>query len=158
MKYFLVVYTLLLLSGCSFKNYTHTTAKLITLKTPKIKFSDIAYIRHNDNALELELFVAGQVINRLSIDNLVCVQNQGCMSKSSFNAKYLEKSYPPNILQNILLGDTIYNGKNKKQTANGFEQIINTQNVALIYRVTRSQIYFKDKKNHILIKIKELKQ
>ena len=144
MKYFLAV-CLVFFSACSIKNYTHTAAKILILKTPKIKFSDIAYIRNSDDAIELELFVAGKAVQQFHINHLVCVDDSGCMQKSTFNREYLNQSYPDDLLQNILLGKKIYNGKNLQKNANDFVQQINTQS-----------IYFKDRKNHILIKIKEL--
>lgn len=155
MKYFLAV-CLVFFSACSIKNYTHTAAKILILKTPKIKFSDIAYIRNSDDAIELELFVAGKAVQQFHINHLVCVDDSGCMQKSTFNREYLNQSYPDDLLQNILLGKKIYNGKNLQKNANGFVQQINTQSVNIIYKVNTQSIYFKDRKNHILIKIKEL--
>jgi len=65
-----------------------------------IKFSDIGYLRNSDDAIELELFIAGQVFQKIHINHLICVK-EGCMSKRSFNEKYLNATYPENILQNI---------------------------------------------------------
>ena len=156
MKYFFVV-LLVLLSACSVKQYTSSTTKLLTLKTPQIRFSDIAYIRHNqDNAIELELYVAGTMVNRFTINHLICVENKGCMSKSSFNSSYLVSSYPSSLLQNVLLGKEIYDGLHVRKTDDGFIQKIQTKNVFIIYKVTSKTIYFKDKYNHILIKIKDI--
>jgi hypothetical protein len=154
MKYFFLTF-LLLFSACSIKNYKHTTTKIITIKTPKIKFSDIGYIRHTKDAIELELFIAGHVFKRFHINHLICV-DEGCMSKSGFNEEYLNAAYPDELLQNILLGRKIYNGKNILKTPNGFKQDIQTKDVNIAYVVNSRQIYFKDRKNHILIKIKEL--
>jgi len=78
------------------------------------------------------------------------------MSKSGFNEEYLNAVYPDELLQNILLGRKIYNGKNILKNSNGFKQDIQTKEVSIIYVVNSQQIYFKDRKNHILIKIKEL--
>ncbi len=154
MKYFLILF-LVLFSACSIKDYQHTSAKIVIIKSPKLKFSDIGYLRHTEDAIELELFVAGHVYQRIHINHLICV-DEGCMSKSSFNAEYLSSVYPSSLLQNILLGRAIYNGKNSLKTDNGFIQRIKTSDVDIKYRVNSQEIYFKDKKNHILIKIKEL--
>jgi len=155
MKYLLVV-CVFMLSACSVKHYEHTAAKLVTLKTPKIKFSDIAYIRNADDAIELELFEAGHVMQRFHINHLVCVDGEGCMQKHSFNSEYLNGAYPDTLLQNILLSKPIFQGKNLRKISNGFEQKINTQSFKILYRVNTQSVYFKDRKNHILIKIKEL--
>lgn len=153
MKYFLAV-LVLFLSACSIKNYEHTSAKIVTIKSPKIKFSDIGYVRHTDDAIELELFFAGRVYKKIDINRLICV-DEGCMSKSSFNEEYLSKYYPSSLLQNIILGKKIYDGKNSIKQNDGFIQKIEDLHVNIIYRVNAKEIYFKDKRNHILIKIKE---
>lgn len=126
------------------------------MKTKQIKFSDLAYIRSNGDALELELFMAGESMFQVSIDYLVCLK-EGCMSKAAFNERYLSSAYPDVLLQNLLLGKPIYAGENLIQTPEGRMQQIVREDVDIIYTVTPEQIYFKDSKNNILFKIKESK-
>ena len=152
MKYILLIFALLL-SACSIKNYEHVESKLIIIKSPQIKFADLGYIRNSDKAVELELFVAGKVIEKISVNHLICVSD-GCMSKSGFNEDYLNRAYPDTILQNILLGHEIYDGKNRAKTQDGFEQSIEDDNVNIIYKVSSNVIFFKDRKNRIIFKIK----
>ena len=154
-KYFLVALALFF-TACSIKNYKQTSSKIIIIKSPKIKFADLGYIRNSDKAIELELFLAGKAIKKIQINHLVCV-DEGCMSKSSFNDEYLSASYPDELLQNILLGLEIYDGKNLVKTANGFEQHIKSENIDIRYSVTPSVTAFKDRKNRIIFKIKEIK-
>ena len=155
MKYILLTF-ILLFSACSIKNYDHVQSKLIIIKSPKIKFADLGYIRNSDKAVELELFVAGKVIEKFSVNHLICVSD-GCMSKSGFNEDYLNAAYPDTILQNILLGHEIYNGQNRVKTEDGFEQKIEDENVNIVYRVNSNTIFFKDRKNRIIFKIKDTK-
>ena len=155
MKYILLIFTLLF-SACSIKKYEHVQSKLIFIKSPKIKFADLGYIRNSDKAVELELFIAGKVIEKFSVNHLICVSD-GCMSKSGFNEDYLNAAYPDEILQNILLGHEIYDGKNRVKTQDGFEQKIEDENVNIVYRVSLNQIFFKDRKNKIIFKIKDTK-
>ena len=155
MKYVLVVLTLLL-SACSIKNYEQTQAKIIIIKSPQLKFADLGYIRNSDDSVELELFIAGKSVKKLAINYLVCV-DEGCMSRSSFNSQYLNATYPDSLLQNILLGREIYNGKNRLKTNDGFSQQIKTNDVEINYRVNSHEIFFKDKKNRIIFKIKDTK-
>ncbi len=143
-------------TACSIKNYEHSEAKIVTIKSPKIKFSDIGYIRHTNDAIELELFEAGQIFQKIDINRMICVQD-GCMSKHSFNKEYLNASYPNDILQNIILGHAIYAQKNQHKLDDGFIQIIKNRNVDIKYRVNAYESFFKDRKNHIIIRIKELK-
>lgn len=156
MKYLLLIFVLLF-SACSTKHYEQTKTKLIVIKSPKLKFADVGYIRNTSDDIELELFSAGQSLQKININHLICVSDSGCMSKSSFNEEYLNASYPDDILQNILLSHVIYNGKNKTLTNDGFEQYIKDNNVNIIYRTNSKNIYFKDKQNGILLKIKDIK-
>ena len=155
MKYILIIFALLFI-GCSTKNYEHTQSKILIIKSPLIKFADVGYIRNTKESVSLELFVAGHRIQKIDINHLVCV-DEGCMSKSGFNQDYLDENYPDDILQNILLAKPIYNSKNFVKTKDGFEQNIKTKSSLIIYKVTSKMTYFKDKKNKIIIKIKEMK-
>ena len=151
-----MLFSLLFFSACSVKNYETTQSKIIIIKSPKIKFADIGYLRNSEDAIELELFMAGHAIEKITINHLVCV-SKGCLSKSGFNEDYLHHSYPDDILQNILLGKEIYEGKFKSKTLEGFEQKISTKDVDIKYRVKNKEIFFKDKKNKIIFKIKDIK-
>ena len=153
---YLFLIGVLLLSACSVKNYEHTSSKIIIIKSPKIKFADLGYIRNSDNSIELELFSAGNVIEKIAINHLICV-SAGCMSKSGFNSDYLDNSYPKDLLQNILLGKEIYEGKNRVKTVDGFTQKIVSKDVDISYKVSLNQIFFKDRKNRIIFKIKDTK-
>jgi len=155
MRYLLLVF-ILFFSACSIKNYEVTQTKLIIIKSPKIKFADIGYIRNSEDSVELELFIAGNVVDKISINHIICTR-EGCMGKSSFNTEYLSSTYPSNILQNILLAKPIYEKKNLIKTADGFEQIIEDENVLIRYKVNRDITYFKDRKNGIIFKIKDVK-
>ena len=99
--------------------------------------------------------MAGSSVEKISIDHLICVAN-GCMNKSGFNQDYLHPSYPNDILQNILLGKRIFNGKNLTKTHNGFNQKIKNNYYDIVYKVDEKQIFFKDKKNKIIFKIKDM--
>ncbi|RLA79974.1 MAG: hypothetical protein DRG78_11890 [Epsilonproteobacteria bacterium] len=155
MKYLIILFVLLF-TACSTKNYEHTQTKVIIIKSPLLKFSDLGYIRNTDDSLSLELFSAGQRVEEITINNLVCV-TKGCMSKSGFNEEYLNEKYPDEILQNIILARPIFNSRNLIKTKNGFEQKIVNENFFIIYRVSSNQTYFKDKRNNILLKIKDTK-
>ena len=153
MRYFLLA-LVFVFTACSIKNYERTQTKIIIIKSKKLKFADIGYVRNSDKSIELELFVAGKAIEKITINHLICT-SEGCMSKSGFNADYLDASYTDNILQNIILGHKIYGGKNLVKTENGFEQYIKTKHVEIVYKVNSHAIYFKDKKNKIILKFKD---
>lgn len=153
MKLFLTFF-LLFFSACSVKNYEHTKSKIIIIKSPKLKFGDLGYIRNTNKAVELELFEAGNSVMKIEINHLVCVL-EGCMSKSGFNTNYLYDGYPDDILQNILLAKPIYDGLDVEKNKDGFVQKIKNKNVDILYRVSAHTTYFKDRKNKIFFKIKD---
>ena len=154
MKYLLLA-LLLLLSACGTKTYEHTKSKVITIKTPKLRFSDLGYIKHTGEDVSVELFTAGKMVQNITIYYLICV-NEGCLSKTAFNEEYLNESYPKDILENIILGKHIYNRRNFIKINDGFEQYIKNDDVNIKYRVTANEIYFKDRKNAIIFKIRDV--
>jgi len=157
-KYFTLwvsLFSLLVLSGCGAKPFVHDDVATIIMKTPKIKFADTGYVRSNNDVVALELFSAGMAVGKFEIENLVCVDGEGCMRKSSFNEEYLSADYPDTLMENILRSQPIYEGTNLLQSEHGFEQQIIDEYVDIKYKVTERQIYFKDRTNRILIKIKK---
>lgn len=147
------LFALLILSGCGARPFVQTDAATIILKTPKLRFADTGYIRSNSELVALELFSAGQAVGKITIGNLVCVEGEGCMRKNSFNAAYLNAAYPDALMENVLRSKPIYNGVALVKNAHGFEQNISKEKVDIRYKVTDRQIYFKDRKNSLLIKI-----
>jgi hypothetical protein len=154
MRFFLLV-LVLLLSACGTKTYEHTQSKVITIKTPKLRFSDLGYIKHTGEDVRVELFTAGKMVQSIEIYYLICV-NEGCMGKTAFNESYLNANYPKDILENIILGKHIYNRRNFVKTRDGFEQYIKNNNVNIKYKVSANEIYFKDRKNAIMFKIRDV--
>ena len=71
MKYILIAFALLF-TACSTKNYEITQTKIIIIKSPKLKFADLGYIRNSDQSIELELFTAGKAIEKITVNHLIC--------------------------------------------------------------------------------------
>ena len=143
---------LFLLGGCSVKEYEINESKIIVLKSPKLKYADLGYIRNSGDAVRIELYEMGNLVKSIEIDNLICI-DEGCMPKSVFNAKYLNENYPSDTLENVILGKVIYGGKNLARSAEGFVQSIEDEYVDIEYEVKGKEIRFKDKKNRVLMKI-----
>lgn len=154
-KFFILWASLVLLGGCALKEYHHSEAKIIILKTPQIKFADTGYIRHEGDAVQLDLYSGGQPVKRIEMHHLICV-DEGCMSKSSFNTRYLHPSYPDDLLLHVSLGEKIFEGKNLIANDLGFEQNIQSETYDIRYRVSGREIVFKDSANHIMIRFKTL--
>lgn len=155
-KFFILWASVWLLGGCALREYHHSEAKVIILKTPQIKFADTGYIRHDGDSVQLDLYSGGVPVKRIEMDHLICV-DEGCMSKSSFNSRYLNPAYPDDLLLHVSLGKKIFEGKNLRVNDLGFEQNIQSENYNIHYRVSEREIVFKDRTNHILIRFKSLK-
>ena len=85
----------------------------------------------------------------------ICVGSL-CNTKHGFNQSYLVGSYPDDFIENILQKKPIFNGRGLTKTSKGFVQKIICEKYGIKYQVTNKSIYFKDKKNNILIKLKEI--
>lgn len=143
----------LLIGGCSSKHYSISEPKIITIKSPKLKFSDMGYVRREGDAVEVELFTAGVAVEKISIDSQVCVSS-GCMSEEKFVHDYLYEGYPADTMRNIILGKDIFSGQGKSEMCNGtLYQYIRNEDIDFVYRRKPSEIYFKDRLNGIMIKI-----
>ena len=144
-----------MLSGCGAKPFVKSESATIILKTPKIKFADMGYVRSNEDVIALELFTAGQPVGKFEIESMVCVDGEGCLRKSSFNEEYLNVHYPDTLMEDVLRGVPIYDALNLSKNEHGFKQNILDEYVDIKYKVSEKQIYFKDRQNGILIKIKK---
>jgi hypothetical protein len=159
-KFFILWVSLitLFIGGCGTKHYSISEPKIITLKTPKLKFADTGYVRHEGDAVEVELFTAGVAVEKISIDSLVCVSS-GCMSEEAFVKEYLYSDYPTDTMRNILLGKDIFAGRGKEEMCDGrLFQFIRNEEMDIIYRRGKGEIYFKDRLNSLIIKIEDLKE
>jgi len=159
-KFFILWASFLLIigfGGCAVKTYKTNETKIITFKTPQLRFNDLGYIRSSDDEVQVELFSAGQAVGRFEIGVLVCLA-KGCMSKSAFNKDYLCADYPDDTMANILLGRKIFGGRNFIENETGFGQYIRNEKYDITYRVTAEEIYFKDKINAVLIRIRSVKK
>lgn len=159
-KFFILWVSLLILliTGCTSKHYSISEPKIITIKSPKLKFADTGYIRHEGEAVEAELFTAGVAVEKISIDEKVCV-SAGCMSEEAFVREYLSSDYPADTLRRILLGEPIFEGINTSEQCGGAKtQYIRNEKMDIVYRLKLGMSYFKDRTNGIIIKIEDLKE
>ncbi|HZF71520.1 hypothetical protein [Sulfuricurvum sp.] len=157
-KFFILWVSLLvlLIGGCAQKHYEISKPKLIVLKTPKIKFADTGYIRSSGESVEAELFTAGVAVEKISIDDKVCISS-GCMSEEAFVRDYLSPEYPKDILRRILLGEPIYSGQNTSEQCSGIRtQYIRNDKTDIVYRLRPDETYFKDRMNGLIIKISDI--
>lgn len=155
-RLFIVSLGFFLFLGCAAKQYEKHETRLIIFKSAKIKYADLGYIRRNKDEVKVDLFMAGQAARSIEVGKSVCFE-EGCMSRSDFNKEYLHPSYPHELLLNVLLGRPIFEKAAIAQTAKGFTQELQSSEYDITYRVENAEIYFKDRKNKILIKISKTK-
>ncbi|MCX6072929.1 MAG: hypothetical protein NTY39_01240 [Campylobacterales bacterium] len=149
---------LFLMGGCTTKQYTISEPKLITIKSPKLKFSDMGYIRYADDAVEVELFTAGVAVEKISIDRNVCV-SAGCMREEAFNRDYLYEGYPSDTMRRILQNAPIFDGNNTSESCGGMKtQYIRNETMDIVYQRKTGEIYFKDRMNGLMIKIRDVQE
>ena len=156
MRLFLLSALLVFMSGCAMKELEKSQAYAITLKTPQWKFADTGFVREDDDTAGLEVFVASKRVLELQISKMVCVEDEGCMSKSAFNAKYLSASYGDNLLYNLLKSRPLMGGRDLVVSDDGFEQRIFESEYDIVYIVDSHGLYFRDRENEILIKLRKI--
>jgi len=141
------------MGGCAPKHYTISTPKMVVIKSSKLKFADVGYLRYEGDAVQLELFTAGVSVEKISIDKQVCV-SAGCMSEESFVQEYLYKDYPADTMRRILQSEPIFDGNKTSESCGGVKfQNIRNDEMDIVYRRSPSETYFKDRLNGLMIKI-----
>ena len=154
-KLFLIL--LLLFAGCAHKTpYASSKSYYIVVKNSKIAVADTGFIKRDGSRFNLQLFSASTPILNLHVDNDVC-SGYICMPKRDFNAEFLGFGHYENFIDELFNFQPIYNKESLKKSKSGFEQKIKTDEFDIIYRVENGNLYFKDRKNRVLIKLKELK-
>ncbi len=156
LKTSLSIFLLLFFGGCGIRHYALSSADIVIIKSPHLRYADEGYISHSKDAVLLQMYEAGTLVKTIRLNHLICVDSEGCLTKQMFNDKYLSSSYPPDILQDIILGKKIYKGKNYIKVQGGFTQQISNLHVNIFYSVISHVIVFKDFKNHIFLKISPL--
>lgn len=152
MRIFVSLLFSLLISNCSNNIYQIRNSYLITIKSPKLKYSDIGLIEKSQSSILVHIFSLGKEILRLEIGEYISINRSIPIPLSLFNSKYLSSKYPPALLKNIFSGNPIFQGKNIVHLQNSFIQEFDH----IKYRVSQSEIYFRDSKNRILIRLRRV--
>jgi len=126
---------------------------LITMKTKKFAFSDSGFYTNSPDKITIQAYSSGVGVGELKFyknENSICIKKY-CNTKKWFTDNFLSRDYPSDLILKVLDKRPIFDGKNLVKTTNGF-----TQNIGAIkYRVSDSEIYFKDSANRLIIKIKD---
>jgi len=156
------LFALFFLTGCAtFGTQVQTPvtktinkSTLITMKTKKFAFSDSGFYKNTPNMISIQAYSSGVGIGEMKFykdNNTICV-GKLCNTRKWFTENFLSKEYPYDLIVKVLDKKPIFSGKNLQKTADGFIQNIG----AIKYRVSPSEIYFKDRANRIIIKIKDM--
>ena len=153
----ILFFVTIFLIGCSQKvPFNSSIPYYVVMKNAQIAVADTGFIKKDENRLNLQLFSASTPIFDLHVRDDICIEHT-CVSKKRFNLEFFGVSHYDDFLEDLLNLKSIYSKKNLKKIENGFEQKIKTTNFDITYRVKNGNLYFKDRKNRILIKLKELK-
>lgn len=135
-----------------------STSYKVTMKTKKFAFSDTGFLVKYENSMHLNVLAMGKSVLDLKIkknEDDICVGSL-CNTKHGFNQSFLVGSYPDSFIENVLQRKPIFGAKHLTKTSTGFVQQIICDRYGIKYQVTNKGVYFKDRKNNILIKLKEL--
>lgn len=152
----MIVAMLFLLSGCAVKQIQKSETVAVVWKTKSLKFIGTGFLQFSGSKVELSVYSTGVPVLKMRLGKNVCIENNGCLSYKSFNRRFLHPSYPQKLIYNLFMGKPLFHGANLHRTKRGFEQRIANENFDIIYRFNLNEIYFKDKKNKILVKIRKL--
>jgi len=150
LKKFLLPFFFLLsfLTGCA----TKTTPVYISINSPVIKISDEGFLKEGPGYKEIVIYKAGFAPVKLLIkEDRICVNNR-CFNKYLFMRRYF-KGFKKDIFDKILNKKPL-SLKFYKKTKNGFLE----KSDNIYYLVRKNSVLFKDKKEHITIFIKYLKE
>ncbi len=92
---FLAVSTIIMVS-CSSVTPSPVPQKslFVVWKSPSLRYADQGFLYIKPKKLKFEVYASGQPALSLSISPSQICTGPLCMSKKSFNAKYLSKYYP----------------------------------------------------------------
>jgi len=136
-------------------NKSNSKSYVTTFKTKQFSFSDAGFMRQEDGVIDLQILALGKPLLKMTISEDVCVDHF-CRTKQEFNENYLSPDYPHDLINNVLTSQPIFGGENLRKTSNGFLQRIQSPLYDIKYKITPGSIYFKDLKNGIIIKLREL--
>jgi hypothetical protein len=144
-----------LFSGCAPKTFEHKFSAHITLKTQKLRHSDMGFIYRDKSYVKAQIYKFGAPVFTLRMHGNICIEN-ACYTYERFNETFLHPSYPKGLIRNVFSAKAIFNGKNLVTTKEGFEQKLQSSTYEIFYEVSKDLIRLHDKKNSIIIQIKNI--
>ncbi|WP_456322698.1 hypothetical protein [Hydrogenimonas sp.] len=151
----LILSLFLLLSGCATHYYAPPKPALIVIKSPALKFADMGFLYRGKKWVKVEVYASGHALFTLKVGKRICVDGK-CMNESDFYKRYFGAQYPPGTLLAIFSRQPIFDNEGLlKANGKNIQRIFKEDRFDIIYTFDDTSVRFKDKINHILIKIKE---
>lgn len=151
------LFIVIFLVGCSLKEEILLSKPYhITIKNSKLRVSDTGFLNQKKSSLALQVFSAGTAILDLHVNDTQVCFDFTCVNKKRFNEEFFGFSHYDSLIEEILTMQPIYDRNNMQKTANGFEQNIMNTHFDITYKIKDHNLYFKDSKNNVLIKIRKL--
>jgi len=152
-----MIFILFLLSGCTTKiPITSSDTYLISIKNKQMALSDTGFINQGRGYTNVQIFSVGAILFNLEVQDDVCLDGR-CTSRLEFNKLFFEHPHYEAMINDVLEMKPLYDGKNKVTIEGGFEQELDLLGSHISYKVQGKSLTFRDSKNGILIKLKELK-
>jgi len=145
----------LLFSGCAPKTFEHKSSAHITLKTQKLRHSDMGFIYSDKGYVKAQIYKFGAPVFTLRMHGNICIEN-ACYAYERFNEAFLHPSYPKSLIRDVFTAKPIFRGKNLVETKEGFEQKLQASTYEIFYEVSKDLIRLHDKKNSIIIQIRKI--
>jgi len=137
---------------------TEQKSMFIVMKLPSIKYADQGFVGNDGESTKVEIYSNGVPVMKIDIKGSKVCSGSGlfsCMSKSSFNSKFLTSSYPDDTFEQILLGQPIFDSEGLEGGGDSFTQNISKAGeYDISYSVGSGSTEFRDSQNNILIKIR----
>ncbi len=141
--------------GCGMKQYAHKRSAYIVMKTPAIKYADMGFIYSDEREVKAQIYKLATPVLTLKLGKKACMEGF-CYDYGVFNRKYLHPGYPKETIRQIFLGRELMQSRGKSGTGEGFVQEISDADFDILYSVTKDMVRFHDRKNNILIKIRNI--
>ncbi len=148
----------LLWGGCAGRSYQKPVAALIVFKTPAIRFADQGFVYRSARGVKVQVYASGRAVLQMRVGRRVCIEGKGCLAEEDFYKKFFGVAYPEGTLAAIFSKRPIFGGEGLRKVGEGYEQRIEEPGrFDIIYAFNSRSARFRDRLNHILIKMTEIK-
>ncbi len=163
-KIVLMAGVVVLMNGCSTMTPSPNTvvdqkSMFIVMKLPAFKFADQGFVERRGGNTKIEIYSSGTPVMNIEITGSQVCSGSGlfsCMSKSSFNSRFLSASYPDDTLEHIVNSEPIFSSEGMNGGGDSFTQTLSKDGAYdIVYSAGSGFSEFRDSVNNIVIKVRE---